>query len=259
MFFMAVYLAGLIASTSRSSLFLVMIALLGFVCFRSRRGTQLLYAGLVASFIAMVLMANTLLVNLDRIQDHISDSTGDGQLVRQLSRVGTFSDRLLGFQNLTANPDVYTLFGHGGTRGANRNDELYSHDVVSNILVKHGVVALLAIMIVGGMLLVRLHKRVLCIEDRHHRLLAAGLLSLAFSFFPLSAISGSVIAVFPVNTMLWLCFGLLMVICESESSHDAREASPLDSASPAFAAMAEPVLRPRRWRARFSPRPTPRG
>jgi hypothetical protein len=219
--FAAIYLAGMVASTSRSSVVLVIIALVGFIGFRSRRGTQGLYVGLVASFIALVLMANTILLNLDGLQAHISEATGDGQLATQLSRVGTFSDRLQGFQNLATNPQAYTLFGYGGARGSKKDDDFYSHDIISNILVKHGVVALLAIMLVGGLMLVRLHRRVWCIQDRHHRLLAAAFLSLAFSFFPLSAVSGNVIGVFPVNTLLWLCFGMLIVICQSDTRLDA--------------------------------------
>jgi hypothetical protein len=234
--FAAIYLAGMVASTSRSSVVLVIIALVGFVCFRSRRGTQGLYVGLVASFVALVLMANTILLNLDGIQAHISDATGDGQLATQLSRVGTFSDRLQGFQNLATNPKAYTLFGYGGARGSNKDDDFYSHDLISNILVKHGLVALLAVLFVGGILLIRLHRRVLCIQDRHHRLLAAAFLSLAFSFFPLSAVSGNVIGVFPVNTLLWLCFGLLIVICQSDARQDADGPLPIAATEGASAA-----------------------
>jgi hypothetical protein len=204
------------ASTSRSSALLVVLGLGGFFCFRSRVATRALYAALAAGFLGLVLLADVLLDNLDGWQQQVSEAVGGGEFATQMSRVGTYSDRLRGFSNLAKNPDVYTLFGYGPDRGKDERDPLYSHDLISNILVTHGLVPLLAIMGFGVFVLARMHRGVFLIGDKHHRLLAAGFLSLAFSLFALSALSGSVLAVFPVNTLLWLCFGLLMLVYQSE-------------------------------------------
>jgi hypothetical protein len=235
----AIFLGGLIASTSRSALLLLLIGPLGFMCFRSRRGTRWLYASLAASFVTLVLMASVLLSNLGTVQSEIGDITGEGQLASQLSRVGTFGDRLHGFANLATNPEVYTLFGYGIERGSDERDPLYSHDMVSNVLVTHGVVALLLMASVGGVALMRMHRRVLKLRDRHHRLLAAGFMSIALSVFALSAISGSVIGTFPVNTILWLCFGLLMLVYQSETLLDSAVEIPADV--PREVAAAQPL------------------
>jgi hypothetical protein len=221
----AIFLAGLIASTSRSALLLTCIGPVGFLCFRSASATRWLYAALGGCFIVLVLSANLLLSNLGYLQSQISGVTGDGQLASQLSRVGTFGDRLHGFANLATNPEVYTLFGYGTERGSDERDPLYAHDMVSNLLVTHGLVAFIAIAIVGGIALTRMHRRVLQLRDRHHRLLAAGFVSLAFSVFALSAVSGSVIGTFPVNTILWLSFGLLMLVYQSETLHSGGAAT----------------------------------
>jgi hypothetical protein len=53
-------------------------------------------------------------------------------------------------------------------------------------------------------------------HDRHHRLLAAGFLAIAFSLFVLSAVSGSVFGTFPINALLWLCFALLTLTHQSD-------------------------------------------
>ena len=222
-FFVAIYFAGLVASTSRSAMLLVLIALVGFLCFRSGSATRWLYASCGAAFLALVLMADTILSNLDVMQDKISDILGDGQFITLLSRVGTFSDRLHGFANLITNPEVYTFFGYGPERGSDERDPLYSHDMISNMLVTHGVVPFLAFAIIGGVVLKKIHGHVLRLPDRHHRLLAAGLLSLAFSLFVLSAVSGSVLGTFPINALFWLCLAQLMLVYQSDALHSTDE------------------------------------
>jgi hypothetical protein len=218
-FFFTIFMAGLIASTSRSALLLTLIGPVGFLCFRSAAATRWLYATLGAGFMLLVLFASVLLSNLGDLQSEISGVAGEGQLASQLSRVGTFGDRLHGFANLATNPEVYTLFGYGTERGSDERDPLYAHDMVSNLIVTHGLVVFVLIVIVLVIALTRMHRRVLQLGDRHHRLLAAGFTALAFSVFALSAVSGSVIGTFPVNTLLWLSLGLLMLVYQSETLH----------------------------------------
>lgn len=227
-----IYLAGIVASTSRSAFLLVIIASLGFFCFRSGRATRWLYAGVGGAFIALVLMADIILANLGTAQSQISNIVGEGKFAAQLSNVGTFSDRLHGFANLVTNPDVYTAFGYGPGRGSDERDPLYSHDMISNVLVTHGLVPLLGMAIFGVVVLTRLHWSVLRLQDPHHRLLAAAFLSLAFSLFALSAVSGSVIGLFPVNAMLWLCFALFMLVDQSGSLQSCGDEAPAQAQTP---------------------------
>lgn len=235
MIFSTIYFAGIVASMSRSAMLLVAVALVGFLCFRSRGATRLLYAAMAACFVALVAFSNTILLNLDVLQNKITETMGDGQIVTQISRVGTFSDRLHGFANLVTNPDVYTLFGHGRGRGKDPSDPLYSHDIVSNVLVVHGLVPLLAFAIVGCVVLARMHKRILNLQDRHHRLLATGFLGLALSFVAISLVSGSVLGTFPVNALFWLCLALLMLVSQSDKLSISGE-EPRPSARAAIAA-----------------------
>jgi hypothetical protein len=223
MVFSTIYFAGIVASASRSAMLLVAVALVGFLCFRSGRATRFLYAAMVVAFVALVAFADAILSNLDVVQDQINGVMGDGQLASQLSRVGTFSDRLHGFANLVTNPDVYTFFGHGRGRGTDPSDPLYAHDIFSNVLVVHGVVPLLAFVIVGCVVLTRMHKRVLSLEDRHHRLLATGFVALALSFVAVSLVSGSVLGTFPVNALFWLCLALLTLVYQSDRLRTSEE------------------------------------
>jgi hypothetical protein len=211
-----IYLAGIIASTSRSAVLLGVIAFIGFLAFRSRLGTRWLYSSLAGGFVALVLLSDIILSNLDVVQDKISDVIGDGKLATQLSRVGTFSDRLQGFTKLFKNPDVYTFFGYGPGRGSDERDPLFAHDMISNMLVTHGVVPLLAIAVIGGMVVRRMHARIYRLQDPHHRWLASGFLGLVFGLVALSAVSGSVLATFPVTAMMWLWFAMLTLIYQSD-------------------------------------------
>lgn len=252
--FAAIYFIGIIASTSRSALLLVVIGWGGFLCFRSLAATRWLYGGFAAAFLCLIFMADVILDNLDTWQNQISSMIGGGggQLATQLSRVGTFSDRLHGFANLAKNPEVYTFFGYGPERGSDERDPLYSHDMISNILVTHGMVPLVVMGIFGVVVLTRMHGRVLSLPDRHHRLLAAGFLSLAFSLFALSAVSGSVISVFPVNTLLWLAFGLLMLVYQGDYLQtEAREEEVRLTETPAVPPPARVVHRFRRSAGHF--------
>jgi hypothetical protein len=221
-----IYFAGIIASTSRSAIILVAIAFVGFLSFRSRSGTRWLYTSLAAGFVTLLLLAGTILSNLDVVQDKITDVIGEGKLASQLSRVGTFSDRLHGFTNLVTNPDVYTFFGYGAGRGIDESDPLFSHDMISNMLVTHGVVPLLAIALIGGTVVRRMHARIYRLQDPHHRWLAAGFLGLVFGLVALSAVSGSVLATFPVTAMMWLWFAMLALIYQSDRLPDLATDSP---------------------------------
>ncbi|MFZ4764467.1 MAG: hypothetical protein ACOYMN_05890, partial [Roseimicrobium sp.] len=207
-----IYVAGLIASASRSAFFVIFVAMAGYFCFRSRTATKLLYAGLVTSFITLVFSAEMLLSNLDALQGQVASATGGGEFAGKMTRVSTFSDRLRGFATLATNPDAYTLFGYGSARGSDPSDPLYSHDIITNNLVTHGLVPVLFVLVVFALGLSKAHGSILRITDRRHRLLAAGLLALAFSFFAVSVVSGGVISIFPVNVFLWLSFGLLILV-----------------------------------------------
>jgi hypothetical protein len=249
----AVYFAAIVASTSRSAMLLVMIAWIAFLCFRSRKATSGLYTGMGVAFVGLVALSGTILSNLDAVQDKVSGMTGEGQLASQLSRVGTFSDRLRGFSNVLTNPDVYTLFGYGPSRGTDDTDPLYAHDMISNTLVAYGLVPLIAIVVVGGMVVSRMHRLIFRMHDRHHRLLAAGFLAIAFALFVLSAVSGSVFGTFPINVLLWLCFALLTLTHQSDLLRVAEVAPALAEAQmPSQAVMPRAVRRFQR-----SGRPSP--
>ena len=81
-------------------------------------------------------------------------------------------------------------------------------------------------------------RNVINLADVHHRRLAAGMLAQAFSFFAVSAVSGSVLSVFPINVFLWFCLGLLGLTFQS-----ARHHAGVDEPATERERAPEPVLR----------------
>ena len=226
--FALIYIAGLMASASRSAFFVIAVVMGGFFCFRSKAATKALYAVMLGCFLMLLFSANAILSNLDAVQAQIAGATGGSDFAGKMARVSTFSDRLRGFAVLTTNPEAYTLFGYGGTRGIDPSDTLYSHDLLTNNLVSHGLVPVLAVLAVFVFMLVKAHGSIQRVADVRHRLLASAFLALAFSLFAVSMVSGSVLSIFPVNTFLWLSFGLLVLVLQCEA---ARVAGSVETAA----------------------------
>jgi hypothetical protein len=224
----AIFLAGQIASTTRTSLMVIVYGMIGFYLFRTLAGTRLVYGALSAAFVALVIFAQAILDNMVDLQDGLDAIVGGGAFVGQMARIDTYSDRLIGFAKWTSNPEMFTLFGYGPGRVDNYGDPLYAHDLVTGILVTHGLVPLVVLVIGGSIILYHMHRRVLATVDAHHRCLAAGLIAVAFSFVAISAVSGSVLGVFPVNSLMWLCLAMLMLVYQDERgmAAEARAAVP---------------------------------
>jgi hypothetical protein len=227
--FTLIYLCGVVASTSRSSLIVVPFVLLAGRCFCTRRSTWLIYAGCGIAFLALVFSAEFLLDRLGNWQGVLDRIAGDSQFAGQMSRIGTFSDRLMGFIALTKNPEVYTLFGYGADRGTDPRDPLFCHDMITGTVVRYGVVTALIFGIIVIRVLTLSHRVIYRLDDPSHRRLGATLLALAFSFFVVSMISGTILQVFPVNVFLFLFLSLLVLVAQTAAKLHGTTNQPLAS------------------------------
>ncbi len=211
----AAYLGGLLASTGRAAFALIAFSLFGWLCFRSKRLTIAAYLVCSIGFLALVFSADILLANMSYFQDEVSSAVGDQKYMTQMTRVGTYSDRLMGFSNLVKSPDVWTLFGHGAPM-ENDDRSLFSHDILTNSLVQNGAVpvGVAAVLLIIG--LFKAHRGVLRILDSGRRTLAAALLALALSFLVLALLAGNVLVIFPINVFACLFCGMMIAV----SQHD---------------------------------------
>lgn len=202
-FFGFVYLGGLAASTGRAGFLMSGVFVAGVVAFRTRTGTISFYALAVTAFGTLLLSARYLLDSIEIATLLLVQKLG-GVFREDNVNINTFSDRLFGFINVLMNPEAYTWFGYGATRGTDPRDPLYNHDLLSNILVRYGAVPLAVMLITVVWFLVWTHHHILKVADPERRKVATMLLSCAMAMFAVSITCGNVLAVFPANTLFWL-------------------------------------------------------
>lgn len=218
-----IFLTGLIASTSRTSSAIFPIILAGFFCFVSKKRTIGLYSTLISAFIALWIFAPLLLQNLMPLQAMITDVVGQDNFLAQITVVGTYTDRLQGFINLTRNPKVYTLFGHGTQTDLANTDDLFSHDALTSSIITYGIIPVLCILIPAIFATAKAHIVIYNIKDTLNRNIAATCVAAGLSYAIISLIGGSVFNVFPINAFLWLFLGITALMATPSSSSPATE------------------------------------
>ncbi|TLD70895.1 hypothetical protein FEM03_11360 [Phragmitibacter flavus] len=204
-----IFFAGIVASTGRSGFAVGFFTLLGCWCFKSRKATLSMYVGIVTLFIFLVVFSRQLIDMIGPLQLQINSVVGDGRFAEQLTRIGTYTDRLAGYYNLMSNPAIWTLFGHDND--AWQDNSLYSHDVLTGALVKHGVVPVFLISLMAAFCLLQLHRTILRITDRSLLAIAAAMTAIMLSSLLASLLFGSVMGVFPINVLIFTAGGILML------------------------------------------------
>jgi hypothetical protein len=204
-----IFSAGIVASTGRSGIAVAAFTFLGCWCFRSLNTTRGMYAVIVTLFASLIIFSNHLIEIIGPLQMQISNLVGDEGYAEQMTRLGTYTDRLVGYYNLMTNPAMWSLFGH--SRDILQDYSLYSHDLFTNALVRYGVVPVLGISIVAIFLLIQLHRTVLRITDRSLLAIAAAMTAIMISSVLVSLLFGSVMGVFPINLLIYTMGGILML------------------------------------------------
>jgi hypothetical protein len=202
LFCFVAHFAGLIASTSRSALLILPAALIGTWCFASHVRTKAFYITVIGAFLLLVVSSGWLIEQLDVINEYALALGGSGAFISRMLIVGTYWDRLSGFSNVLMNPKAWSLFGHGAAEDG--NGMYHYHDPISEILMRHGIIALVVVLVVLVLMLRWFHKQAWKIKDLRRRQLASAMISIAFSILLVAAISGNVMTVFPVNVFFWL-------------------------------------------------------
>jgi len=221
------YGAAMMASTVRTSLMIPIIGLAAAWAFRYRGVTWFLYTSLTLMFALLVLSADFILNRISIWNDLATDNLIARAFGQELTSIGTFSDRLMGFRNILMNPDAYTLFGYGAERGSDPTDPLYNHDLLSNMIVRHGCVPLVLFGLVGFIVLRRLHAAVHRLSVPDDRRLAAAALGISLAIFGASMLSGNVLATFPNNVFFWLLQGVTVMLAFSGEKKAAPARQPM--------------------------------
>lgn len=205
-----IYLAGWMASTARSGLILIPVALLGMVLFQSRRGVRMFYGFSIGSFVVLVLLSPFLMANLLAWTDQLFRMVGGSQYLQYMLNMNSYIERLRGFANVLMNPQAYTLFGLGDP--TERSDAFYNHDPVSEALLSYGVVGVGIGAVVGGWMLWKVHRVVIGMRHPVLRALAAACLANAAGNVAVSMINGALLAVYPINVFFWGSIALAVAL-----------------------------------------------
>lgn len=201
--FFAIYCGGLIASTSRTAILMIPVAIFGGWCFFSRQRTRAFYAITGGGFLGLIVCSPWLVMRIDMLNDMVSSWVDPYSFFGRMLTVGTYWDRLEGFATVLMNPDAYRLFGWGmDETGEGR---FHYHDPLSEILVRFGSLALLGLLVAGGTFLLFCHRQTWTLKREQDRVFAARMIALAFSLIAVSLVSGSVLTTFPNNVVFWTC------------------------------------------------------
>ena len=223
--FTPLFAGAMLASTSRSAFIIIIVCVIGSLCFRSRLGTRLFYGFAVLSFAGLIASATYL-------QDRLADTTesliamAGSQVNEEALNVNTFSDRLQGFAMVLSNPEAYTWFGYGPERGTEPTDPLYNHDLLSNILVRYGAVALAGAVMLGVTCLTFGHRQLLAIQDRRQRRIGAMMLALVCGMVAISITSGNVLNIFPVNILFWMAAAAAVIAVRHQPERAKEQPQP---------------------------------
>jgi hypothetical protein len=221
------YVAGMIASTSRSDLFIIFAgAVMAFAALR-RSSTSIVYGFALVSYVVLIFSAAWLQDRLANMQAVVSYYLPPNSVfIDQFTRVQTFSDRLEGFRHLVSDSRIWTLFG----AGANVRDTLTSHDPLTSALLAHGVVPVTGAIVFLIALLTRVHRNIWALRDSRLRWMAAACLGTVWGLVATSMISGNRMNIFPVNVFMWLLLAMMWSAGAAAASAPAVE--PIGAAGP---------------------------
>lgn len=205
LFVATVYVAGLVASTGRAGLVVLVFAPIAAWCFHSPVRTRLFYGSMALLFLVLVIVSPWLLANLHDANVWVFSQVDANSFSGQLSSVGTYSDRLSGFAHVLRNPAAYSLMGFWNGSYDTLPEALHHHDILSATLLRFGVLGLGLGLVVPTWVLRKLHRRLYSIADPETKQLMSLSVGLALSFLISSCLAGNILLVFPLNGIFWLC------------------------------------------------------
>jgi hypothetical protein len=238
------YLAGVIASTSRSDLFIIFAGGIMAVAALRQSTTRLVYGVALACYAALILAASWLQDRLADMQALVSYYLPpESVFIDQITRVQTFSDRLEGFRHLVSDVRIWTLFG----ASENVKGSLSSHDPLTSALLSYGLVPVVILLVFLCFLLVRIHRSIWALQDSRQRWIAAASLGIVLGLVATCMVSGNRMTVFPVNLFMWMFVGVMWANTSKQGSvAPAAVAAPVMPSGPLVVRQCHPLRMARR-------------
>ncbi|MEM0897928.1 MAG: hypothetical protein AAGJ79_13710 [Verrucomicrobiota bacterium] len=156
----------------RASWVVAVVVFVGFFSFGSKVRTGLLYGSTALVLGLLILFSGPILKNWDKvIAGAAKIFPMESQRAYQSFRVSTLSQRLVGFNNLITNPDMWSLFGISDEtkeksgkvslatgRNFDKLSATFSHDALSTAIMDYGVIPVALMGYIGLRLLIGMHR-----------------------------------------------------------------------------------------------------
>lgn len=220
------------------------------VAFAGKVRTRLTYLFGIVSFGLLVAYSEPILEKWEDINRTISGFVGaDTAFERQATSISTLSARLIGWRNLTRDTELWSAFGIKESKLENmgnlnlntglqidRMSSGLTHDVVTQSIVKFGMVPFFFVLVVVIVLLRWMHSLPFRLSDPEERRLAVLLLA-GMMTIGLSGLSSGMHV--PINALLYMLVGMLMSMAVLVGE---RKRFPAEARQPAPHEGGQPVL-----------------
>ena len=218
-----IYAVSLLLSMARGATLTGFGTLIFVRLFRSKSGVVIAYGLSTAVIGGLILFAEQILYSLDMLQTYLP---GGADWKEQAFRLGTISDRLMGFENILGNPSNWPLFANPfkfNAKAFSAGDAQYSHDLFSQMILRIGAIPVFLGLCMGLFVVWRAHRAILLLPPGKtgSRPLAARLMAILVGFL-LSQMGGSGMTVFPINFWLGMLTGFLTIICLRPGTTDEK-------------------------------------
>ncbi len=210
----SIYAVALVLSMARSAIVAGVVTIIFGRLFRSKTGTLIGYTSAALFVGGMIIFAEPLLQSLEKIEGFLPIHSSWQE---QAFRLGTWSDRLLGYRNVLSNPGSWPLFANPLKFDFTQygyEDAGFSHDLFSQMILRIGIVPVLFGVCTAIYILWRTHRAILRLPSGKGSIRSLGAQIMAIiSVFILAQTAGSGMTVFPLNFWIGIFSGLLSVIC----------------------------------------------
>jgi hypothetical protein len=224
------------ATFSRMGWISCVVSILAVWFFKRRALTLLGYSLALTAAVATVLASPYLLRYkiLNRISEDLIDNQGSDEWT-QTANISTLNDRLEGFNALVTNPKVWTPLG---LRFSPYNEQsvisqVRSHDLFTDTLLRYGYLPILLGLVLGGILLARLHRFIFDQPPGLSREMAATCLAAALTITAGGLVNGAQLSTYPVNFFIWLMFSVVASLMMHASEQKALAPLPEKDSPPA--------------------------
>lgn len=198
-------------SRMKSSIVTLVVSLIVYFVYKNNKLTLLAYTSAIASFVFVVIKSQWLLANLWKANQFVVGHFGDEYSIL------TFSGRLISLETLK-NPQYYTTFGYG--------EYVHTHDFLSMVLIKSGVIGLSVVVLGAIFTLFLLHRNTSRIDSTLKPLYVV-ILTMLIPFSALLALGGSGgFHVTPNNFRAWTLIGCSIFLATRFASRKSAVAKP---------------------------------